>query len=119
MDIGGNTLGYGAGVVVVRVGYDILEDETGDVGVTLGDVTVGDGKGAVSWEKMSLRILMAWNWASPGFWKGAFRWGLAMASARVMAAWCTLPVGEDDGTAQLWGKNSTIILCLSPCVSGI
>ena len=59
MDIGGNTFGCGTGVVVGEVGCTILEDGTGDVGVTLGDVAVGDGKGAVSREKMSLRVLMA------------------------------------------------------------
>ena len=119
IDVAGNTLGCGTGMVVGGVCCAILEDEAGADGVTLGDVGVGDEEGTVRREKISLRVLMAWNWASPGLWKGAFGWGLAMASARVMAARCASSAGEDDGIAQLWGKNSTVILSLSPRVAGI
>ena len=63
--VAGDTLGCGTGIVV-GVCCAILEDEAGANGVTLVDVGVGDEEGTVRREKISLSVLMAWNWASPG-----------------------------------------------------
>ena len=84
----------------------------------------GSGRGwcaglEVSREKIALRSFMARNWASPGVWYGAFGCGLVMASARAMAAWVASSAGEEEGTAQLWGKNSTVMLSRSPRVEGM
>ena len=65
-------------MVVGGVCCAILEDEAGADGVTLGDVGVGDEEGTVRREKISLRVLMAWNWASMvsgrGHLGGGWRW---------------------------------------------
>ena len=73
----------------------------------------------VRFVKMVLRVLMAANWASPGELKGELGCGLAMASASCLAAWVASIAGEDVGTAQWWGKNSTVMLTRSLLVEGM
>ena len=105
----GATLGCGAGAGGV---YNCWAG-TGAAGVTLGDWGGDDTR-----LKMSLRALMAANWASPGVLNGELGWGLAMASASCLAACVASMAGEDVGTAQRWGKNSTVKLTRSPRVDG-
>ena len=70
-------------------------------------------------EKIVLSSLMARYWASPGCWYGALGCRFAIALARVMAAWVASSAGEEEGTAQLCGKNSMVMLLCSPRDAGI
>ena len=69
--------------------------------------------------KIVLRVLVAANWASPGALKEGLGCGLAMASASCLTAWVASIAGEDVGTAQRWGENSTVVLTRSLWVDGI
>ena len=105
----GTTLGGDA-----RGGTTLGGDARG--GTTLG----GDaGAGKVRRVKMALRVLIAANWASPGALNGELGWGLAIASASSLAAWVASSAGEDVGTAQRWGGNSTVMLIRSLRVEGM
>ena len=105
----GATLGCGAGAGEV---YNCWFG-TGAAGVTL-----GEWGGDETRLKMLLRDFMAANWASPGELNGELGWGSAMASASCLAAWVASIAGDDVGTAQRWGKNSTVMLIRSLRVDG-
>ena len=119
----GITLGGGAGTGK-GAGVTLSGDAgAGRVGTSLcsGGViasTSGETAASVILVKISLRLLMAANWASPGVLNGELGWGLAMASASRCAACVASSAGDETGTAQRWGKNSTVLLTRSPLVEG-
>ena len=88
----------------------------GGVGVP---ATLGDDGGSWSAAKISPRFLIAANWASPGVRNGALGWGLEMASVRLVAARRASSAGDETGTAQRCGKNSTVKLVRSARVVGM
>ena len=83
-----------------------------------GGTTLGERVASVILVKISLMLLMAANWASPGALNGELGWGLAMAVASCWAARVASIAGDEVGTAQRWEKNSTVMLTRSPLVEG-
>ena len=113
------TLGDGVGGVQVgTVGRRACAIREGDNAE--GGTGSGCGTGlVVRRKKILLRSLMARNWALLGCWYSVFGCRLVMALARAMAAWVALSTGEEEGTTQLWGKNSTVMLSCSPREAGM